>query len=62
MKKLTPILPHRKCPVCGGPDIGVFYMGDRRYRFRCFGCGQYFEFNARNQLQAETFWNELFKR
>lgn len=62
MKKLNPILPLGRCPVCGFPEIGCFYMGDRRYKYRCFGCGQYFEFNAQTQIQADRMWNDLFVR
>ena len=62
MIKNASIIPLRRCPVCGGPEIMSFYMEDRRYRYRCCNCGQYFEFNARSQLQADNMWNELFKR
>ena len=62
MKKSTSIIPLQKCPVCGGPEIMSRCLGDRRYRYTCCHCGQYFEFNARNQIQADRMWNSLFVR
>ena len=62
MKKTRPILPLRGCPVCSCPEIMTFYVSDRRYRYRCCACGQFFEFNASSQLHAYRIWNDLFKR
>jgi transcription elongation factor Elf1 len=62
MIKSASVIPLRKCPVCGGPEVMSFYMEDRKYRYTCCTCGQYFEFNARSQAQADHMWNELFKR
>ena len=62
MVKSTTRTPLRRCPVCGGPEIGAFYIEDRKYRYRCYTCGQYFEFNAKSQPQADQMWNELFVR
>lgn len=56
------LIPLGKCPVCNSPDVSGHYLEDRKYRYQCNSCYQYFEFNAKSQLQADRMWNDLFVR
>lgn len=59
MRSLTPLNP---CPMCGNEEIETSYMENRRYRFYCTICGQYFEYNAPSQMAAETIYNNIIAR
>ena len=66
MRSLTPLNP---CPMCGNfildflhEEIEITYMENRRYRFYCPICGQYFEYNAPSQMAAETIYNNVIAK
>ena len=52
----------KKCPVCRSTDVTTRCVGDRHYRYQCNTCMQWFEFNAKSQLQADYMWNDMFAR
>lgn len=56
------VIPLRCCIKCRSTDVVATYEEDRRYKYLCMECGQYFEFNARSQLEADEMWNTMFVR
>ena len=49
----------KKCIICGNQSVRTSYLEDRRYRFKCNECGQYFEFNASSWIEAEVMWKHI---
>ena len=49
----------KKCIMCGNQSVQTSYLEDRRYRFKCNECGQYFEFNASSWIEAEVIYKHV---
>ena len=56
------LFPLRCCPVCRSAEVVASYLEDRKYRYRCYSCKQYFDFNALSLIEADQIWNDLFVR
>ena len=51
------IKPLNPCPMCEKTNVIATYEENRRYRYTCPDCGQYFEFNAPSQYAADIIFN-----
>lgn len=45
--------------MCDIHEVFASYEENRRYRYKCNNCGQYFEFNAPSQLAADIIFNNI---
>lgn len=63
MKKnnLSNIKPLKPCIMCDKDTVIATYEENRRYRYKCRNCGQYFEFNAPSQLAADLIFNYIIR-
>ncbi len=57
--KSSNIKPLKHCPMCSVKNVFASYEENRRYRYECKSCGQYFEFNAPSQLAADVIFNQV---
>ncbi len=51
----------KNCPMCDKPAVFASYEENRRYKYECDNCGQYFEFNAPSQFAADIIFNEVIR-
>ena len=56
------IQPLHPCPMCEKDEIFATYEENRRYKYRCKNCGQYFEFNAPSQYAADLIFIDESKK
>jgi transcription elongation factor Elf1 len=45
--------------MCKHNDVFASYEENKRYKYSCNVCGQYFEFNAPSQLAADVIFNQV---
>lgn len=51
----------KNCPLCDKPAVFASYEENRRYKYECGHCGQYFEFNAPSQYAADLIFNNIIR-
>lgn len=57
--KSSNIKPLNPCPMCEKSNVIASYEKNRRYRYFCPYCKQYFEFNAPSQFAADVIYNNV---
>ena len=61
MHSFSNITPLKPCIMCDKDDVIATYEENRRYRYACRNCGQYFEFNAPSQMAADLIFNYIIR-
>ena len=51
----------KRCLMCRG-EVESESLGDWRFRYRCRGCGQFFELNAPTKMAADLIYNSYIGR
>ncbi len=51
----------KPCPMCNSDKVFATYEENRRYKYACQNCGQYFEFNASSQFAADIIFNDVIR-